>query len=157
MFGRLFEQHVHKMLLLTRHQVLSERDIINKFGNHITAIDHMIDLNNVVLCVQDKFQQANISISQLNHFTHTVNCVSDITNKKCIGIYLSKSGLSKPCIESMSFENSKNKNYYKSIYSNSEDELLFRFALYLYDNNLYLYEENGDIVMLDIENKRVKF
>lgn len=146
--GIIFENIVHQQLLKTRHKVYREIDIMQKYGKHITAIDHMIDLSDVSICIQDKFQQNSISIDKTCHFIQNVNMLSHIQNKKCIGIYLTKSLLSKPSQDAFISENTKNQNEFIAIYGENPDILIKNLFTYFYHNGVYIYDSDGDCLML---------
>ena len=146
--GMIFENVVHRQLLKTRQQVYREVDVIKKFGKHITAIDHMMDLPDVSICIQDKFQKNSISIDKTCHFIQNVNMVSHILNKKCVGIYLTKSLLSKPSQDAFLNENKKNQNAFIMIYGENQEILIKNLSKYFYQNGVYMYDSEGDCIMI---------
>jgi hypothetical protein len=147
-YGIIFENNVHKQIKKTKYPVYTEREIINMFGNHITAIDHMITLDNINICIQDKYCKDPIPIDKTNHFMQTVNTVSQIINKPCIGIYLSHSKLTKPSNYAFMTNNQLNINKFIEINGNSEKELINNLMEYLYSIQIYMYESDGDCIML---------
>jgi hypothetical protein len=148
-YGMVFENNVHEQLKKTNFPVYTEREIINMFGNHITAIDHMIVNDDFFLCIQDKYCKDPINISQTNHFMQTVNSVSQILNKPCIGIYLSKSKLSGPSNNAFMANNQFNINQFIEINGNTEKELIDNLTEYLYSIKIYMYDDDGDCIMLN--------
>lgn len=147
-YGIIFENYVHKELKKTRLSVYTEHEIINTFGNHITAIDHMIVLDNINICIQDKYCKDTINITQVSHFMQTVNTVSQIMNKPCIGIYLSKSKLTGPSNNAFTINNQMNINQFIEINGNTEKELINNLMEYLYSIQIYMYDNDGDCIML---------
>jgi hypothetical protein len=146
--GMVFENAVHRQLLKTRRTVYRENDIMRSYGRHITAIDHMLDFDNCTICIQDKFQQSAISIDKTCHFIQNVNMLSHIINKKCIGIYLTRSLLSKPSQDAFNFENLKNLNEFVTIYGQTQGDLIKNLSKYFYQNGIYMYDSDGDTIML---------
>jgi hypothetical protein len=147
-YGMIFENNVHTQLKKTKYQVYTEREVINMFGNHITAIDHMIDLDNVCLCIQDKYCKDPITIDKTSHFMQTVNTVSQVINKPCIGIYLSHSKLTGPSNNAFVMNNQMSMNKFIEINGNSEKELINNLMEYLYSIKVYMFDNDGDCIML---------
>jgi len=149
--GILFEDNIHNLLLQTKKSVYRERDIIQSFGKHITAIDHMIILDDYCLCIQDKYQQTTVSISQTNHFIKCVRDMSDILKKPCIGLYISRVGLSAPSNESFKSENQKlyNNNKFITLSATIQEEIIKKLTKYLYKKNIFLYDADDDLIMID--------
>jgi len=148
-YGMIFENNVHKQLKKIKYPVYTEQEIINMYGNHITAIDHMIVLDNFIVCIQDKYSKDPITIDKTNHFMQTVNTVSQIINKPCIGIYLSKSKLTGPSNNAFNNNNQINMNQFIEINGNTEKELINNLMEYLYSIQIYMYENDGDCIMLN--------
>ena len=91
--GRLFEKCVHYYLEKTNITVLSEAEIKRKYGMHITAIDHLIELDSYIICIQDKYEKKTISVDKIRSFSQCVTDIHNKTYKRCYGIYLSKKKL----------------------------------------------------------------
>jgi hypothetical protein len=159
--GRDFENKIHKLLLKTKLPVLREMDIKHKFGQNISGIDHMIEFSNICLCFQDKHQKTSISnaqvgcefaskiapsvrhLSQTNsvgHFITCVNNVSDILQKKCIGIFISIIDFSNIAIQQIELENNKQKNEFNIIYDNNYVYLMKKILFYFYSNGIWMYD-----------------
>ena len=75
--GINFETDVHDFLYKTNLELLREKDIRNKYGQHISAIDHLINDDNLCIMIQTKYENTNVSISKMNHF---IKCTQDIYN-----------------------------------------------------------------------------
>lgn len=146
--GMIFENAVHQQLLKTGYRVYREIEIRKQFGQYITAIDHMIIFNNVSVCIQDKFQNSKISIDKTSHFIQNVNSLSYKLNKKCIGIYLTKSNFSKPSKDAFHNENLINKNEFLILYGKNQEILIKKLSEYFYKNNAFMYDIDGDTIML---------
>jgi len=138
--GRDFENKIHKLLSKTKLPVLREIDIKQKFGQNISGIDHMIEISNICLCFQDKHQKTSISNVQVGHFITCVNNISDILQKKCIGIFISNIDFSNIAIQEIEIENIKNKNEFNIIYDNKYVDLMKKILFYFYSIGIWMYD-----------------
>jgi hypothetical protein len=118
------------------------------YGNHITSIDHMIVLDYGCLCIQDKYYKETINMIKTNNFTQTVNNLSQIINGPCIGIYLSHGKYVGQNNNAFFANNHMNMNNFITIYGNTEKELIDNLAEYLYSIQVYMYDNEGDCIML---------
>ncbi len=146
--GIIFENNVHKQLKKTKYPVYNELEVMNMFGNHITGIDHMIILDNMCICIQDKYCKVPINITNTSHFTQTVNIISQIINRPCIGIYLSYDKFVGQNNKAFFPNNQMIMNNFIAIYGNTEKNLISNLMEYLYSINIYMYESDGDCIML---------
>ena len=139
----------------TALNVLSEKEVRRLYGNDTTAIDHLIELDTYNICIQDKFEQSSPCISKINHFIQCVTNISIRTNKICLGIYLSLRPLTLNSLQA--FEINNNTTYNKFISINNSDEFLIINNLIevLYQNYIFLYEDNGTCIMYDINNSSI--
>lgn len=145
--GIEFEKRIQWILEKTHLPVLNETSVRSKYGNHISAIDHLIEKNDFLFAFQDKWRGSKPGIESINHFIQCVNKISETTTKKCIGIYLSQQPLTAGSKMAFLEENSKNKNVFTSI-SNNEPKLLFReLMLFLYSYSIYYFESDGSTIM----------
>ena len=147
--GYLFEDCVHELISHSNFQVLREKEIVEKYSNLSYGIDHLIYLQDFIICIQDKWRDIKSSLSDINHF---IKCVENIhvkeNNKKCIGIYLSKIVITKGGVDAFEFENRKNCYYFLSLYDDNIKMLLNKLTKFLYDmTNVYLYELDGSAIM----------
>jgi len=111
-----FQNKIQKLLMKTRLTVFREIDIKQNFGQNISGIDHLIEFDNLCICIQDKFQQTNISETQTENFITCVNNLSNILKKKCIGIFISNVDLSITANQKIIIENNKNYNEFIILY-----------------------------------------
>ena len=111
--------------------------------------DHLINLSDYIICIQDKWRDNKSLLSDINHFIKSCEKVSEIENKKCIGIYLTKMGISKGGTEAFENENIKQKNFYLSLFDTDMDLLLEKLSKKLYENQIYFYYEDGSTIMLN--------
>ena len=147
--GYLFENLVHDLISKTKYPVLREKEIINIFGILSFGIDHLIILPEYNICIQDKWRDSKIQLSNINHFIKSCDKISEAENKKCIGIYLTKLGISKGGLEALEYENIKQKNFYLSLFDSDMNLLLEKLSNLLYSNQIYFYNSDGSIIMLN--------
>lgn len=158
--GRLFEKYIHFYLEKTNLDVLSEKEVKAKYGKHISAIDHLIELDSYIICIQDKYTKDSISISAVNHFIKCVSNIQKITHKNCYGIYLSKKQLSSYSQEAFSEENRNSSNYFTCIYNyhdysekKSFFDLTYQLIFHMYEKHgIYFYDSEDACLMYDSDN-----
>lgn len=150
--GRKFEKYIHEEILSNiKYPVLSEKEVRSKYGNCNSAIDHLIELPELIICIQDKYEQTSSPISKINHFITCVKNISELTKKRCIGLYLSLKPITKPGIEAFDMQNKSIYSYsnFISIYNNDEKKIFFELILFLYKNKIYRYDYDDTCIMLD--------
>jgi len=149
--GRNFENRIHELLKLTKENILREKDV-KKHSVHITGIDHLIELdnlNNFNIAIQDKCVHSHKPTNtDIHHFKTCVNDLSKILKKKIIGIYLSILEPTAPAQKSIEYENTLKNNEFVFIHNKNKGKLVFELLQFLYEKNIYLYEDN-DIIMLN--------
>jgi predicted helicase len=147
--GKIFENDIHNFIINTKKLVLREIDIKREFGTNISGIDHLIICDNYCICLQDKLQQTTITNSQVGHFITCVNNLSRKLNKRCIGIFISNNNFSSHAEKQIFDENSANMiNKFDIIYDQNFDNLCRKIMLFLYEKHIWLYEPNGDCMMI---------
>ena len=107
-----FENFIKQTLEMTRLPVLTEHEVIKKFGKDITAIDHLIINDDYCIAFQDKWRNSREGNSSINHFIQCVNTVKEISNKPCLAIYLSRLPITKVSQLAFDRQNSNNINYF---------------------------------------------
>jgi hypothetical protein len=143
--GKLFEKLINSYVNRTNLYVLSVKDIKKKYGIDTTSIDHLIETMSINICI--KYDNSNPCISKINHFIQCVTNVSTRSKKKCIGIYLSKTQLSKNSLEA--FVKNNYSNEFFTINNCDEEFIIDELINLLYDYGIFLYEEDGSCIMLD--------
>ena len=146
--GRQFETTVHYFISQTKCIIMRENDIIKKYGVNNKGIDHLIYVNNYIICIQDKWMSSKPSLSCVHHFIKCVENISEIEKCKCIGIYLSNLPLTSVALQVFDIENWKNKNHYVSIYDENEEKLLKKLMKMFYKNKIWFFEQDGCCIML---------
>ena len=71
--GILFEKEVHQSLKSTNYTILSERDIRNKYGSNISGIDHLINTEEYIICIQ----KSGMGTERAEHARITCECVCE--------------------------------------------------------------------------------
>ena len=146
-----FEDKIQKFLLKTKKMVLSNLDIKNRFGYNIN-INHFIELDNICLCFRDIYKKSqNLSTHSSIDIQQFINDVTNITNimqKRCIGIIISTSDI--PYNEKYQLEQENNKpiNQYITIYDNTYGQML-KFAIIA--NRLLEFHNNLTIQIIIFE------
>jgi hypothetical protein len=147
--GKLFEERIHNILKNTKSELYREKDIRSKYSTHISGIDHLLINDNYCIAIQDKHVRSKKPTNNdIHHFKTCVNDLSKIIKKKIIGIYLSIMEPTSPAIKSFEFENKTNNNQFIFINNKDIDKLIYEFISFLYDKNIYIYDED-DLYMLD--------
>jgi hypothetical protein len=153
--GMIFENDIHKFLSNTRHEILMNEKQIRSIDSTICAIDHLLVSNNIYYCFQDKRLKTNISISDFNHFIKCVEKVSEKINHSCkiYAIYLSFTDFSSVANKQLEEENNKYINgksniEYIKIINQDKESIIKNLQYFLYINNIYSYDNDGDCIML---------
>jgi hypothetical protein len=155
--GREFEKKIHNVLKKTKYLILSETEVKRKYGIDTTAIDHLFETNDYIYCFQDKLEKTAPSISKINHFIQCVNNISTRENKICIGVYLSKVPFSSSSSMAFTRNNNSSCNKYISISNIDEEHIIKDLIDYLYDKNIYLYNDDDTCLMLDPDNNIIYY
>lgn len=157
--GRQMERRIHKLLLHTKFEVYKEQEVINGLSKHIKTFDHFLFKDDVYLAIQDKRLKKNIPVEYINNFRLSIDDATILINEhrkkegkhciKIIGIFISLLPPSKPSTMSVDFGNIRNIHGNKIIFINNkvEDLLILDIIDYLYENNVYLYDQDNDLIM----------
>ena len=114
--------------------------IYSKYNFNIKGIDYILEHNNLLLCFQDKI---NCNNNDINNFNSTLNLLKVEFNKfNLIGIYLTNK---------LSYCYKQKANINNIIIINGENLYTIKYKLleYLYSLNIYNYDNNNDIIMLN--------
>ena len=146
--GFLFEDYVHILISQSNYKVLREREIVNIYSVLSSGIDHLIYLQDFIICIQDKWSDSKIGLSDINHFLKSVENIYIRENyKKCIGIYLSRVPITKSGINAFECENAKGINYFVPIHDDNMKQILNKLTTLFYLNNIFFYEPDGSTIM----------
>jgi hypothetical protein len=153
--GIEFETQIHNLLKTTCQTVLREKDVINKYGKISSAIDHLLYENTPssdIIVIQDKWRESSQQLSEINHFIHSVQHIERFEKKYVkAAIYLSRKKISSGAKLSIDTENQIKHRYY-NIYDDDMNIAQFKLTQMLYYLNIYTYEDDGSVIMLDYNN-----
>jgi hypothetical protein len=155
--GIIFENEIHELLVQTKFCVLREKDIVRKYGQHVKGIDHILYHENYIICIQDKTLSSSIVLSTINHFINCVESISYKEEKRCIGIYLSKLGLTGPSRISLDDANTRNRNTFLHLEDMDLEHLKYKLLDLFYSNQIYIYDSEDTIYMLPSIYSKNKF
>ena len=145
--GKMFEERIHNILILTKLKIYKEKEIKSNYASYISGIDHLIMNDDICIALQDKYVRSKKpSNVDIHHFKTCVNDLSKILKRKVIGVYLSLLQPTEPAIKSFEFENKNGNNKFLFINNNDEEKLVNKFIDFLYENKIYIYEDD-DIFM----------
>ncbi len=153
--GYIFEDEIHELLVQTKLQVLREKDIVRKYGLNVKGIDHLVYHPDYIICIQDKTVSSSIVLSSVNHFINCVESISYSEAKKCIGIYLSKNGLTGPSRTAIQDANLRNRNLFLHLEDEDLEYLKFKLLDLLYSNQIYIYDSEDCLFMLPSTYKKI--
>ena len=153
-YGKQFENEIHAFLSRTNPDLLLNETQVRKHDVTITAIDHLLIMNNICFCFQDKWLTKSISISDFNHFIKCVELVAIKMNNsmKIYGIYISNTDFSSIAKTQFDKENNKyiqgqaNIEYVK-INNLNKQKIFNELHILLHSNNVFMYD-NNDCIML---------
>ena len=155
-FGREFENEIHQLLQKTKKKILREKEI-KKYSVHISGIDHLIICENFCIAIQDKYVKSHKpSNTDIHHFKRCVNDLGRIIRKKIIGIYLSLLEPTCPAKKSITVLNSLKNNEFIFINNENKQKLIYQLFQFLYEKNIYLYEDEDTIMMSENDDLLVK-
>ncbi len=131
-------------------EVLKKQDIEKIFGNQIKCVDFIIVYNaNFFIPIRNKSSESFVSIDDAKRFIEEVIFISNFLQQKCVAFYLSRL---KPVDIIQSYFNDANvnrqqSNFFISLHNPSFKKLIAEFMNILYENGIFLYEEDGSIIM----------
>lgn len=149
-YGRQFESEIHAFLTKTKPDFLLNETEIRKHYPAITAIDHLLISNDICYCFQDKWLSSNISNSNFNHFSKCVEEVAKLINKYIYAVYISNVDFSSIADIQFNNENSKPNRQieYVKINDSNKKNIFKKLQYFLHSNNVFVYDDEGDTVML---------
>ncbi len=148
-YGKQFESEVHAVLTKTKPDLLLNETQIRKQYPTITAIDHLLLIDDICFCFQDKWLSSNISISDFNHFSKCVETTAKIIDTKLFAVYVSNVEFSNIADKQLNEENNKNNNIeYVKINGPDKKTVLKNLQYFLHAKHVFSYDEDGDTIML---------
>jgi len=155
--GIRVENQIHAFLKQFDYHVLQENEMSKKFDEYINGvqvrqlfgIDHLIHMENTIICIQDKWTTHTICKADASEFTVALYAIKQMyPDKRIVGIFVSKSNISVTAKETVRlschnchFIESQN---YETIFSSLMN------VMYSYGN--YISESDNCVAMLDTES-----
>jgi hypothetical protein len=156
-YGIQFENEIHAFLNQTKYDFLLNEKEIRQYDSTITAIDHLLIINNMCFCIHirfanNKWLSTTISNSNFNHFCKCVEKVATkINTMKIYGIYISNNDFSSIANKQLEDENNKtaqsNIEYIKINHTN-KTMLFDKLHKFLYAKHIFIYDKDNDCVMI---------
>lgn len=148
--GIEFENYIHNIITSCKNNiVMNEREIVQKYGKLAYAIDHLIIHNNFIIAIQDKWKKGKQSLHDAVYFNSSIDIIISKENKKVIGIYLSKNGITSGAIEcfKLNIEKSNGMKKYHSINADSFDIIERSLKKLLYKYYIFMYDDEDNAIM----------
>ena len=147
--GFEFEDYIHNNISQCKYPVLREKDVVNEYGKISYGVDHLIKGPNYNISIQDKWKNSKPTLADINHFIKATERISEIDNKYCIGIYLTKLPLTSYARNAFDHENSFSRNKFIEICFDSQHDIMNNLSKLLYSLEIYFYEPDGSAIMLE--------
>ena len=126
------------------NKVLREKDVKNIYGENNSSLDHLLESDDYVICIQSKWENKPACISKVNHFLMAVNNISKIhIDKKCVAIYLSKIPVTGPSSKAIVYNDIKCIN----IYDDDMNLIIEKLLIYIHQYGIYSYGYDDTIIM----------
>jgi len=150
---RYSKNNINDILKRKNNTILLNNDISEKYKKTM-FIDYLFELNELIICITDN-SNINISQNKILNFINSVTEISSVSSKKCIGLYISKelNQEYKDYFNSVSILDRNNK--FINIQNNDKKIVHRELISYLYDNSIYLYDNDNCCVMIDSESNRL--
>lgn len=140
---------IYDTLIKTQLIIYNKNNINQQLGISNCIIDYLFLYNNHCICIYDYYNNNTLSSDNINTYINTINKLSNYLQLKCIGIILLKNKISNELNTYIMIENKKKLNNFIYFYDANLDKMLNKLTEYLYENNIYLYDEDGDCHMLN--------
>src|SRR5437868_6301424 len=93
--GYIFESKIYEMLckLNLFNTILSEKEIVSKFGHNLYGIDHIAIRDNFIITLQEKWESSSPNIERIHQFINCSELIKEqISNKTILlcAIFVSK-------------------------------------------------------------------
>jgi hypothetical protein len=116
--GFELEKQIHDKLSQYKELTCYRENEIKQMYN-LYGVDHLIIYNNIIICIQDKWECKTPSVRDINHFIQTAITIQTKYNNSILyGIFASKKPCSKTGLESL------NRYKFKNIFTNIMSELV---------------------------------
>ncbi len=144
-----FENIIYKEISQCGYQVLSKKEIENRYGIMTNQINNMILGPNFIVMIQNKWNETYPSSNDITNFINTTKQIGQLENKCSLAIYIiSKLLISLEAQYIFERENLSPVNRFISIYSTIQSEILYELQKILYSYEIYYFEPDGCVEML---------
>ena len=125
--------------------VYYDEKYIRSVNEKLTEIDFILNMNDCNVCISSKFINPAPSSSTITKFILNLNLIKELTNRETYGILLLKSEISYD--SEVQLKNCPNEIMY--LINNDKDNLYKMFIQYMYSNNIFSHDIEGDTIMLE--------
>ena len=143
------DKKVQDILKKTTFDFLEKDQIKQYYDNKNIDIDYLLNVPDYILCIKEKNELRTSSLSNIKDFIESTDLLSRKTNRSCIGIYVSCMQLNKESVKLFEDQNYTTCNKYYYIDNKDRTILLQKLVNILYNNNLFMYDEDESCIMLD--------
>lgn len=146
-----FENLIYAKISQSGLEVLRKNEIMDKYKIMIYGLDYLMFNNNFIIAIQNKWNNRKPTNNDIIQFVKVIQKISEIENKCCLGIYLSKLSITLSARSAFEQENlSSLTNRFVEINSESQQDVLKMLQDTLYDYGVHFYEPDGSVIMLNM-------
>jgi hypothetical protein len=150
-YNSSIKENINNILKKIKYNSIEINEIKIRFGLNTLNIDYLIDKGDYIIAIYNNWKETSITLNDNTNFIKSVEHILKSINKPMLVIYLSK------CVNNTTNNNFKDilsengNNYvlkYNTIYSNTPESLIKKLKKVLYENEIYMYDSDGDALML---------
>ena len=150
-YNSSIKENINNILKKIKYHSIEINEIKIRFGLNTLNIDYLIDKGDYIIAIYNNWKETSITLNDNTNFIKSVEHILKSINKPMLVIYLSK------CVNNTTNNNFKDilsengNNYvlkYNTIYSNTPESLIKKLKKVLYENEIYMYDSDGDTLML---------
>ena len=134
--------------------IINRQEIISLYGNQFTNIDFIIKAPTQLLVIKLAFKVPNIDViteDETHKLVDATKHLSDMFNIKCSGYFIGNVKMADKAYDI--FKKSKQQFtgqlYFAFCCDANQDKLNQKILKMLYSNQLYMYDADGDCIMID--------
>ena len=137
------ENNINHILLATKLQSINKYQYA-QYNINFYFIQFITIANNFIICIYSNYVEQNI-----NGFLTEIKLVQQHFQKPILGIYITFFKISALEEKNIADENNKNYNKIINIYNADINRLTNMLMQILYTHNIYCYDNNDNIMMLN--------
>jgi len=150
-YNSSIKENINNILKKIKYHSIEINEIKIRFGLNTLNIDYLIDKGDYIIAIYNNWKETSITLNDNTNFIKSAEHILKSINKPMLVIYLSK------CVNNTTNNNFKDilsengNNYvlkYNTIYSNTPESLIKKLKKVLYENEIYMYDSDGDTLML---------